>query len=104
MGIMRYDVILSDRATQMMEVHIRFMSNSSIAAARKTRQIMIEAMRSLSEMPERFPFFDAEYVPQNKYHKMYVEAWYLILYQIKDREVCIDYILDCRQDYRWLLK
>ena len=41
---------------------------------------------------------------RNKYHKMFVEKWYLILYQIKDQIVYVDYIVDCRQDYRWLVR
>jgi hypothetical protein len=64
----------------------------------------MEAFRSLTEMPERFPFLEAEYTTPNKYHKMFVQKWYLILYQIKDQTVYVDYIVDCRQDYGWLLQ
>ena len=55
-------------------------------------------------MPQRFPFFEALYIPPNKYHKLYVENWYLILYQIRDDTVYVDYILDCRKEYSWLLQ
>ena len=41
-------------------------------------------MRSLDHMPQRFPFLEKPYIPPNKYHKMFVDKWYLILYQIKD--------------------
>lgn len=47
---------------------------------------------------------NAEFIPLNKYHKMFVEKRYLILYQIKDRKVYVDYIVDCRQDYGWLIR
>ncbi|MGG1311990.1 MULTISPECIES: hypothetical protein [Cohnella] len=40
-------------------------------------------------MPERFPFLIAEFVPPNKHHKMVVEKWHLVLYQIKDRTVYV---------------
>lgn len=30
------------------------------------------------------------------------QNWYLVLYQIRDDTVYIDYILDCRKDYNWL--
>lgn len=53
-------------------------------------------------MPNRFPFFEEMYISTNKYHKMYVEKYYLVLYQIKDDTVYIDYVVDCRQDYSWL--
>jgi len=35
---------------------------------------------------------------------MFVEKWYLILYQIKEQTVYVDYIVDCRQNYSWLVK
>ncbi len=61
------------------------------------------AIRSLSDMPQRYPFFEADFIPRNKYHRMYVEKWYLVLFQIRDNTVYVDYILDCRQDYQWLV-
>ncbi len=30
---------------------------------------------------------------------MFVEKRYLVLYQIKDQTVYVEYIVDCRQDY-----
>ena len=100
----RYSVIVADRARQMLAVHVRFLANVSPLAARKTKTEILKAVRSLATMPERFPFLDAEYIPPNKYHKMFVENWYLILYQVKDNTVYVDYIVDCRQDYGWLIK
>jgi plasmid stabilization system protein ParE len=100
----KYKVIVSDRAKQMLGVHIRFMAQvNKNAAKEKKNQIMI-ALRSLSQMPQRFPFFNEMYMAQNKYHKMFVEKWYLVLYQIQDDTVYVDYILDCRKDYSWLIK
>jgi hypothetical protein len=64
---------------------------------------LIKAIKSLQQMPERFPFLRDEFIPSNKYHKMFVEKWYLILYQIKNQTVYVDYIVDCRQDYQWLI-
>lgn len=97
-------VLVGDRARQMMAGHIRFLAQKSPAAARKTKNELMEAIRSLSQLPERYPFLNAEFLPENKYHKMFVEKWYLILYQIKDQMVYVDYILDCRQDYKWLIR
>lgn len=98
-----YSVIVSDRAKQMLGLHIRFMAGVSKPAAVQTKNHLVQAMQSLEKMPQRFPFLDEEYIPRNKYHKMYVEKWYLVLYQIKDNMVYVDYIVDCRQDYAWLL-
>lgn len=65
---------------------------------------LIAAMRSLSQMPQRFPYFQEVYITPNKYHKMFIDKWYLVLYQIKEDTVYIDYILDYRKDYGWLLR
>ena len=100
----KYKVIVSDRAKRMLGEHIRFMAQvNKEAAAAKKKEIMT-ALRSLSRLPQRFPFFEELYIPPNKYHRMFIEKWYLVLYQIQDDTVYIDYILDCRKDYSWLIR
>lgn len=100
----QYKVIVSDRARQMLAEHVRFLAQKSPVAARRTKNELIDAIRSLSTMPERCPFVNAEFIPFNKFHRIFVEKWYLILYQVKDQTVYVDYIVDCRQDYGWLIK
>lgn len=100
----KFNVIISDRARQMLGTHIRFLSQINKSAAVKLKERLIDNIRSLEEMPQRYPFFNEEFFPANKYHKLYVENWYLILYQIKDDTVYVDWIVDCRQDYQWLIK
>ena len=100
---MKYKVIVSDKAKRMLGTHIRFMAQvSKEAAAAKKKEIMT-AIRS-SQMPQRFPFFEELYIVPNKYHRMFVEKWYLVLYQIQDDTVYVEYILDCRKDYGWLIQ
>lgn len=101
---MQYKVIISDRAKEMLGMHIRFLAQVNKPAAAKLKNRLVEEMRSLQDMPQRYPFFNENYIPANKYHKLYVENWYLVLYQIKDAIVYVDWIVDCRQDYQWLLK
>ena len=100
----QYKVIVSDRARQMLANHVRFMAQKSPSAALKVKNELMDAIRSLYQMSERFPFLDSEFIPLNKYHKMFVQKWYLILYQIRDQMVYVDYIVDCRQDYGWLVR
>ena len=100
----KYKVIVSDRAKRMLGTHIRFMAQVNKDAAKAKKQELMEAMRSLERMPQRFPFFEEAYIPTNKYHKMFVSKWYLVLYQIQDDTVYVDYILDCRKDYSWLIR
>ena len=87
-----YSVVISD-----------LIAKDNIDAAEKLQARLIEGIRSLREMPFRFPFFNLPYIPANKYRKMYIENWYLVLYQIKDDVVYVDYVVDCRRDYKWLL-
>lgn len=99
-----YTVIVSDRAKRMLASHIRFLANVSKDAAVEKKTQLVREIRSLSKLPHRFPFFEAEFMPANKYHKMFIANWYLILYQIQDDTAYVDYILDCRKDYGWLLQ
>jgi plasmid stabilization system protein ParE len=100
----KYKVIVSDRSRQMLGAHVRFLAEKSPNAARETQKRILEAIRSLHTMPARFPFLTNEYITPNKYRKMFVENWYLVLYQIREDAVYVDYVVDCRQDYEWLLR
>ena len=101
---MQYKVIISERAKEMFGMHIRFLAQVNKTAANKLKNRLIDEIRALQEMPQRYPFFNENYIPANKYHKLYVENWFLVLYQIKDDTVYVDWIIDCRQDYQWLLR
>lgn len=101
---MKYTVIISDRAKQMLGQHIHFLAQVNKNAAVELKKRFLEAFRSLESFPHRYPFFSADFIPPNKYHKLYIKNWFLVLYQIKDDRVYIDWIVDCRQDYSWLLK
>lgn len=59
----------------------------------------MKAMHSLDQLSHWFPYFEEAFIPSNKYNKMFVAKWYIILYQIKDDTVYVEYILDCRKNY-----
>ena len=99
----KYSIIVSERATQMLLSHITFLSQVSLTAARKLVQDFDTQIQSLEFMPMRRPFFNADYIPQNTYHFILIGKRYMILFQIKDCTVFVDYVLDCRQDYSWLI-
>lgn len=98
-----YKVIISDRARRILASHIRFMTKVNKDVAKDMKKIM-DAMRYLNQMPQRFPFFNEPYITPNKYRKIFVKKWYIVLYQIKDDKVYVDYIIDCHQNYDWLMK
>lgn len=100
----KYKVIVSDRVKRRLGTHIRFVAQvNKEATAAKKKEIMA-AMRALKQMPQSFSYFEELYITPNKYHKMFIEKWYLVLYQIQDDTVYVEYILDCRKDYSWLIK
>lgn len=99
---MKYRVIISEKAAKDIADHLSFLANVSQSAASDAKKRIVEAVHSLEQMPNRYPFFEDDLIPKNKYHKMYIENWYLVLYQIRDDTVYVEYILDCRQEYRWL--
>ncbi len=101
---MKYQVIVSDRVKQGLAMQIPFLGQLNKSAAQKLRTKLVSEIRSLGNMPHRYPFFNEEYLPANKYHKLFVENWYLIIYQIRDNTVYVEWIVDCRQDYQWLLR
>ena len=72
----KYKVIVSDRAKRMLGTHIRFMAQVNKDAVKAKKQELMEAMRFLERMPQRFPFFEETYIPTNKYHKMILEIVY----------------------------
>jgi len=98
-----YTVIVSDIATNMLMQHVRFMAQVSVQAAEKLQAEIIEAAKSLKDFPERNSWLADPLLPANKYRKMIISKRYLLIYQIKDDVVLIEYILDCRQEYKWLL-
>jgi plasmid stabilization system protein ParE len=99
----RYRVIIPERAGEMLVQHARFLAQVNTQAADKLRIDVIEAAKSLQEFPERGSRLTDPALPANKYRKLLVDKRYLLIYQIKDNTVYIDYIVDCRQDYVWLL-
>lgn len=99
-----YTVIISDAARQMLIEHIRFLAQADADAARKIKTLLLDSIRTLSHFPERHPFISTDFLPANKYRKMVIEKRYLILYQAKEQFVFVDWIMDCRQDYRWLIR
>lgn len=99
-----YNSIVSDEAVRQSGACVMFLADKDIAAAQRLRKRLIDGIRSLASMPERYPFFNEPYIPANKYHKMFLEPYYLILYQIRDQTVFVDYVIDGRQDYQWLVR
>lgn len=99
----KYTVIVSERATSMLVNHVKFLARVAPEAAKKLHKEIITEAKALEFMPEGYPWLNYAEIPANKYRKKLVAKRYLLIYQIKDDKVYVDYILDCRQEYKWLL-
>jgi len=100
----KYRVIVSERAANMLVSHAAFLAQVSPIAAERLVGSFENAAGSLDTMPHKWPWLNGDYLPQNKYHKMLIEKRYLLICQIKDDTVYVDYVMDCRQDYTWLIE
>jgi hypothetical protein len=98
-----YMVSISDKASEMLVSHARFLANVSEEAAIKLIEDFKISAKSLERFPDRNPWISDSAMPVNKYRKLLFSNRYLLIYQIKQGMVYVDYIVDCRQDYRWLL-
>ena len=93
-----YRVSISEDALSMLDRHAQFLANVSQSAAKKTVDQILSDIDSLSALPERYPFYDNPFIPGNQYRRMLSGKRYLILYEISEDTVFVDYILDCRQE------
>lgn len=100
----KYCVIVSERAAQMLVSHAAFLAQVSPDAAKRLTVEFEKAANSLETMPQRCPQLKGEYIPRNTYRFILFEKRYLIIFQIAEDTVYADYVVDCRQDYSWLVR
>ena len=98
-----YKVIISNEATQMLVSHARFLAQVSETAAQQLISEFGEKAKSLENFPERNPWLSDPLVPSGKYRKLLMAKRYLLIYQVKGDNVDVGAVIDCRQDYGWLL-
>ena len=98
-----YKVVISGAARKMLMDQVYFLATVNPAAAQALRRNLMDEIRSLAQMPERFPYLEPEN-RKSRYRKMFVPNWYLVIYTVESDTVFVEYILDCRQDYQWLMQ
>ena len=101
-GSNTYKVVISPQAAEMLVSHSRFLAMVSEKAAVNLIRDFKKA-KTLELFPERSPILSDYHLTPGKYRKLIIDKFYLAVYQIKDNTVYIDAVLDCRQDYGWLL-
>jgi len=99
----KYKITISDAAFTMLDSHADFLARVSKNAALRLMDDILDSIESLSENPERYPAFESLFVPDNRYRKLLSAKRYLVIYEIFGSDVFVDFIVDCRKDYQWLI-
>ncbi|MDR1135743.1 MAG: type II toxin-antitoxin system RelE/ParE family toxin [Clostridiales Family XIII bacterium] len=94
---------MTETAWEMLVSHARFLANVSVRAADRLIEAFIEGTDGLAEMPERYPWLYHDDIPFQKYRKLMFGKYHLALYEILGNIVYVTAVVDCRQDYAWLL-
>lgn len=100
----KYRVTVSTRVAQMLVSYAAFLAQVSPAAEMRLTVEFEKAAKSLEQMPQRCPWLRGEYIPKNAYRFILFEKCYMLIFQIVDNTVYADYVVDCRQDYGWLIR
>ena len=98
----KYRVLISGEARRMLTEHVFFLAGVNPEAAERLRVRILESIRGLETMPERYPYLDPD-DRRSPYRKMVIPKQYLVIYIVQEDAVYIEYVLDGRQDYGWLL-
>lgn len=97
-----YRVAVSARAAHMLVEHAAFLARVSPAAAERLTAAFETAANSLAYTPQRCPWLIGEELPRNAYRTLLFEKRYLLLFTVHGDLVQVEYMIDTRQDYRWL--
>lgn len=98
-----YQVVISEKAKQMLVLHAGFLAKVSLPAAERFVTSFEQASRSLCTMPQRCPWLMGDYIPKMTYRSLLFEKRYMLIFRIQENIVFVDYVIDCRQDYKWLI-
>lgn len=98
-----YQVEISEQAAKMLVNHADFMSAVSVAAAERLVVLFEETADSLRQMPHRGTWLNSEGVPHYTYRYLLFGKWYLLIYRVIEDTVFVDYVVDGRQEFRWLI-
>lgn len=100
----KFQVIVSKRAAQQLVEHAVFMARLEERLARQLAADFWKAADSLQSFLYRNPILRSSVFVTEKYRKMVFGKWYLLIYQIKGERVFVEYVIDGRQDYQWLIQ
>ena len=88
----------------MLAEHAAFLAAVSPEAAEQLAVQFTAAAESLERMPERCAWLNGEMLPVNRYRKLLFGKRYLMIFTVDSDTVYVAYVVDCRQDYGWLIR
>ncbi len=100
----KFQVIISKRAAQQLVEQAAFVAQLEERLAHQLVVDFRKAADSLQSFPYRNPILCSDVFATEKYRKMLFGKWYLLIYQIKGERVFVEYVIDGRQDYQWLIR
>ena len=98
-----YTVKITETAWEMLIFRARFLANVNMPAANRLIDTFVKMTDSLAALPERNPWLEHDAIPFQKYRKLLFDKHYMALYQVQENTIYVTAVLDCRQDYIWLL-
>ncbi|NBH80086.1 type II toxin-antitoxin system RelE/ParE family toxin [Clostridiaceae bacterium] len=84
--------------------HAAFLVQAGPVATERLAASFEAAADSQRTMPQQCPWFKGAWHPRNTYRFLLFEKRYLLIFQIQDDTVYVDYVVDCRQDYGWIIR
>lgn len=84
-----------ERARKMLYKHEKFLARVSIPASERLFQEYNIAIQTIKRNPYGYPYID-----EKRKHRRYIfYKRYLIIYLVEKNIICIEYIVDTRQNY-----
>jgi hypothetical protein len=101
--IKQYKVAILNPTAEMLVHHARFLAQVNEAAAERLTKEFVKQAKMLEIMPDRCLWLFDPIIPAYKYRKLVFEKYYMLIFQVIENDVFVEAMVDCRQDYTWLL-
>lgn len=98
----KYKIEFTEKALNMIKLHIQYLTLIDINIAKVFKEKIFSASKTLEVLPNRCPLLGISDMT-DKYRKLIIDDKYILVYKVIENIVCIEYFLDCKQDYKWLL-
>ena len=100
-----YEVVVSPAASRALSEQAAGLAvYAGEAVADRHVDAFEAAACSLATFPLRRRFLEDALLPRSTYRGLLFREHYLIVYSVREKTVRIELVVDCRQDYGWLVR